>query len=232
MKINKNYLLWGFAIIVLAFFLFGGPKSLSLENIQQHRDALKNFTEQHYVTMFLACGIIYMLSTAFSVPGGTVLSLLLGFLFGRWAGTLLIVISATLGATAIFWLARYLFSDWAEQRLRGNAMAQKIIDGFQSDAFNYLLFLRLVPLFPFWLVNLAPAFTHVSLHTYVVTTLIGIIPGSFVYANLGQSLGEIKQLDQLLSMQTLLAFTLLGVLSLMPVLVKYYKSRHGTEQQP
>lgn len=228
---NKNHLLWTLAIIVLAFFLFGGPQSLSLENIQQHRDALQDFTARHYGLMFLACGIVYALSTAFSVPGGTVLSLLLGFLFGRWAGTLLIVFSATLGAAAVFWLARYLFAEWAEQRLRGHAMAQKIIAGFQSDAFNYLLFLRLVPLFPFWLVNLAPAFTHVSLRMYIVTTFIGIIPGSFVYANLGQSLGNITQLDQLLSFETLLAFTLLGLLSLAPVLVKYYKARQGAEPQ-
>jgi uncharacterized membrane protein YdjX (TVP38/TMEM64 family) len=132
----------------------------------------------------------------------------------------------------VFWLARYLFADWAEQRLRGNAMAQKIIDGFQTDAFNYLLFLRLVPVFPFWLVNLAPAFTHVSLRLYVVTTFLGIIPGSFVYANLGQSLGNIKQLDQLLSFETLLAFSLLGALSLTPVLLKYYKARQESGTQP
>ncbi|MGR8935721.1 MAG: TVP38/TMEM64 family protein [Gammaproteobacteria bacterium] len=227
---NKNYLLGALIIIVLAFFLFGGPQSLSLENIQQHRDALQDFTARHYVLMLIGCGIVYTLSTAFSVPGGTVLSLLLGFLFGRWAGTLLIVCSATLGATAVFWLARYLFADRAEQRLRGNAVAQKIIDGFQTDAFNYLLFLRLIPLFPFWLVNIAPAFTHVSLRTYVVTTAVGIIPGSFVYANLGQSLGNIKKLDQLLSFETLLAFTLLGVLSLAPVAVKYYKIRQESER--
>ncbi|MDD4906718.1 MAG: VTT domain-containing protein, partial [Methylobacter tundripaludum] len=169
----------------------------------------------------LACGIGYSLSTALSLPGGTVLSLLLGLLFGRWMGTLLIVISATLGATALFWLARYLLSDWAEQRLRSNTLAKKLLDGFQADAFNYLLFLRLVPAFPFWLVNLAPAFTPVSLRIYVMTTFIGIIPGSFVFANLGQSLGSIQRLDQLLSTQTLLAFSLLGVLSLLPVWLKY-----------
>jgi len=78
-----------------------------------------------------------------------------------------------------------------------------------------------VPAFPFWLVNLAPAFTPVSLRIYVMTTFIGIIPGSFVFANLGQSLGSIQRLDQLLSTQTLLAFSLLGVLSLLPVWLKY-----------
>jgi uncharacterized membrane protein YdjX (TVP38/TMEM64 family) len=230
---NKNYLLWALAIIVPAFFLFGGPQALSLENIQQNREALMNFTARHYGLMLIGCGIVYTLSTAFSLPGGTVLSLLLGFLFGRWAGTLLIVFSATLGATAVFWLARYLFADWAEQRLRDNPMAKKIIDGFQADAFNYLLFLRVVPAFPFWLVNLAPAFTHVSLRVYAVTTFLGIIPGSFVFANLGQSLGNIKQLDQLLSFETLLAFALLGALALAPIVLKYYKkARQETGAEP
>ncbi|EGW20857.1 TVP38/TMEM64 family protein [Methylobacter tundripaludum] len=218
---RKKYLIWLLPIAVAAFFLFDGPQLLSLDNIREHRQALADFTDRHYLLMLIACGIGYSLSTALSLPGGTVLSLLLGLLFGRWMGTLLIVISATLGATALFWLARYLLSDWAEQRLRSNTLAKKLLDGFQADAFNYLLFLRLVPAFPFWLVNLAPAFTPVSLRIYVMTTFIGIIPGSFVFANLGQSLGSIQRLDQLLSTQTLLAFSLLGVLSLLPVWLKY-----------
>jgi len=218
---HKKYLIGLLPIAVAAFFLFDGPQLLSLDNIREHRQALADFTDRHYLLMLIACGIGYSLSTALSLPGGTVLSLLLGLLFGRWMGTLLIVISATLGATALFWLARYLLSDWAEQRLRSNTLAKKLLDGFQADAFNYLLFLRLVPAFPFWLVNLAPAFTPVSLRIYVMTTFIGIIPGSFVFANLGQSLGSIQRLDQLLSTQTLLAFSLLGVLSLLPVWLKY-----------
>jgi len=218
---HKKYLIGLLPIAVAVFFLFDGPQLLSLDNIRGHRQALADFTDRHYLLMLLACGIGYSLSTALSLPGGTVLSLLLGLLFGRWMGTLLIVISATLGATALFWLARYLLSDWAEQRLRSNTLAKKLLDGFQADAFNYLLFLRLVPAFPFWLVNLAPAFTPVSLRIYVMTTFIGIIPGSFVFANLGQSLGSIQRLDQLLSTQTLLAFSLLGVLSLLPVWLKY-----------
>jgi uncharacterized membrane protein YdjX (TVP38/TMEM64 family) len=217
---QKQHLLWLLPIAVAVFFLLDGPQLLSLDNIRAHRQALTDYTAAHYLSMLLACGIIYSLSTALSLPGGTVLSLLLGFLFGRWTGTVLIVISATVGAGAVFWLARYLLADWAQQRLRQSALSQKLLAGFQADAFNYLLFLRLVPLFPFWLVNLAPAFTSVSIRTYLITTVIGIMPGSFIFANLGQSLGRIDSLDQLLSWQTLLALSLLGVLSLMPVLSK------------
>jgi len=217
---QKNNLIWLLPIAIAAFFLFGGPQFLSLDNIREHRQTLLDFTDRHYFMMLLACGLAYSLSTAVSLPGGTVLSLLLGFLFGRWMGTILIVISATMGAGAVFWLARYLFSDWARAKLQQSNKAQKLLDGFAEDAFNYLLFLRLVPLFPFWLVNLAPAFTSVSIRTYLITTFIGIIPGSFVFANLGQSLGRIESVDQLLSGQTIFALTLLGLLSLVPVLSK------------
>ncbi len=226
---QKRQLIWLIPIAIAAFFLFGGPQLLSLDNIREHRQALTDFTERHYLTMLIACGLGYSLSTALSLPGGTVLSLLLGFLFGRWTGTVLIVISATAGAAAIFWLARYLFSEWAQQRLRQHAMSQKLLDGFQADAFNYLLFLRLVPLFPFWLVNLAPAFTSVSMRTYLLTTFIGIMPGSFIFANLGQSLGRIDKLDQLFSWQTLLALSLLGGLSLIPVLSKRLQPEQATD---
>lgn len=216
----KNYLIVGLLVVVAGFFLFDGPHMLSLENIREHRNALFEFTRRHYLSMFLLCGLGYSVSTALSLPGGSVLSLLLGFLFGRWMGTFLIVISATLGAVAVFWLARYLFAEWAQKRLQQSALSQKLLNGFDEDAFNYLLFLRLVPLFPFWLVNLAPAFTAVTMRTYLVTTFIGIMPGSFIFANLGQSLGSIDSLNQLFSGQTLLALTLLGGLSLMPVLAK------------
>ena len=213
-----------FCSIGVIFFLLDGQQWLNLEALKQNRNTLLNYAEQHYVLLYLACGLLYIVMTALSLPGGSILSLALGLLFGRWMGTLLIVISATIGATLVFLLARYLIADWARERLQGNEQAVKIMDAFQTDAFNYMLFLRLVPLFPFWLVNLAPAFTQVSSRTYIITTLVGIIPGSFVFANLGQSLGQIESAEQLLSIPVLVAFTLLGILALAPVLVKKYKA--------
>ncbi|NOR70045.1 MAG: TVP38/TMEM64 family protein [Methylomarinum sp.] len=210
--------------IFAIFFLLDGQQWLNLETLKQNRNALLNYAEQHYLFLYLACGLLYIAMTALSLHGGTILSLALGLLFGRWMGTLLIVISATIGATLVFLLARYLIADWARERLQENNQAIKLMDSFQVDAFNYLLFLRLVPLFPFWLVNLVPAFTPVSSQTYIMTTLLGIIPGSFVFANLGQSLGQIENTGQLLSMPVIVAFTLLGILALAPVLLKRYKA--------
>jgi len=183
---------------------------------------LLTYTQSHYATALLLAMLVYAASTAFSIPGGTLLSLVMGFLFGRWIGTVMILVSATIGATLVFLAARYLFADAARKRL-GTGRAARLMQGFHDDAFNYLLFLRLVPLFPFWLVNLAPAFTPISTRTYVLGTAIGILPGCFVFANLGESLGRIESLNELVSLETLLAFGLLGLFALLPVMIKKFR---------
>ena len=104
------------------------------------------------------------------------------------------------------------------------ALGQKINAGFSENAFNYMLFLRLVPAFPFFLVNLAPAFTSIKVSTYVLATAIGIIPGTFVFANLGETLGTIDSLSGLVSKETLAAFALLGLLALVPIAIRKFKS--------
>ena len=208
---------------VIAFFAFGGQKYLNLETLKANRDALIQYADQHYASALLIGFLIYTVSTALSLPGGLILSLAVGLVFGRWAGTVLIVFAATLGATLVFLAARYLFANMARKKIGG--LAQKINVGFTKDAFNYLLFLRLVPLFPFWLVNLAPAFTNVSLKTYVSATAIGILPGTFVFANLGQNLGRISSTKDLLTPPIIGAFVLLGVFALIPVLYKKFKAK-------
>ena len=208
---------------IVLFFALGGQKYLNLETLKANRDALIQYADQHYAAAIVIAFLIYTISTALSFPGGLILSLAVGLVFGKWAGTLLIVFAATLGATLVFLAARYLFADIARKKIGG--LAQKINEGFTKDAFNYLLFLRLVPLFPFWLVNLAPAFTNVSLKTYVTATAIGILPGTFVFANLGQNLGRISSTKDLLTPATLGAFVLLGVFSIVPVLYKNFKAK-------
>lgn len=207
---------------IAAFFIFGGQKYLSLDSIKQNRDLLLNYTRDHYALALAAAFLIYTASTALSVPGGIVLSLMCGFLFGRWVGTALIVCAATLGAALVFLAARYLFADAAKARL--GSFGEKINQGFTENGLSYLLFLRLVPLFPFWLVNLAPAFTNMKLPTYVAGTALGIIPGSFVFANLGQSLGSLNSLSDLLSNDVKIAFALLGLFALLPVLIKKFRA--------
>lgn len=214
-----------FAGAIITFFALGGQKYLSLDTIKSNRDALLGFTRDHQLAMICIAFLVYTVAVACSLPGAVVLSLTCGFLFGRWMGSLVIVAAATLGATLVFLAARYLIADWARSKM--GALGRKINEGFSENAFNYLLFLRLVPAFPFFLVNLAPAFTNIRVPTYVLATAIGIIPGTFVFANLGETLGTIDSLSGLVSKETLVAFALLGVLALIPIAIKKFKTKRA-----
>lgn len=214
----KVALLVLFAGVVVAFFALGGQRYLTLESIKANRDAMLRFTDAHFVAALALGFVVYAGAVAFSLPGALVLSLATGFVFGRWVGTALVVAAATTGATILFLAARYIFADAARRRL--GAIGERINAGFTENAFSYLLFLRLVPAFPFFLVNLAPAFTSVPLRTFVLATLVGIVPGTFVFVNLGETLGRIDSLAGLVSWETLIAFALLGALALVPVFLR------------
>jgi uncharacterized membrane protein YdjX (TVP38/TMEM64 family) len=214
-----------FVVAIVAFFALGGQRYLTLDTIKSNRDALLSFSSEHYAAALAIAFVTYVGATALSLPGGLVLSLTMGFIFGRWVGTVLVVIAATIGATLVFLAARYLFADAARRRM--GAVGEKLNAGFTADALNYLLFLRLVPLFPFFLVNLAPAFTNIRLSTFVLGTFVGIIPATFVYVNLGQTLGRIDSLQGLVSIETFAAFGLLGILALVPVFTKKRRSANA-----
>lgn len=213
----KGLVLALFLLAPAAFFVLGGGKWLSLEALASNRDQLLDYAQSHFWPFFIGWGLLYAATVAFSLPGGALLSLATGFLFGRWLGTALIVVSASVGAMAVFSAARYLFADATRRRLERSPAAAKLLTGFGRDAASYLLFLRLVPAFPFWLVNLAPAFAPVRASTYLWTTVVGILPGSFVFANLGRSLGDIRSLQGLVSAEVLVSLGLLGALALLPI---------------
>lgn len=209
--------------LIASFFIFGGPEYFTLAGFQDYKASMLDYVDQHFVASVFIAMAIYIAAVALSLPGAAFLSLLMGFVFGRWLGWILLVVAATIGAVLVFWLARYLFSDWAKAKLQGVAAAQKIINTFERHALHYLLFLRLVPLFPFWLVNLTMAMTTIKTRQYAIGTFLGILPGSFVFANLGQSLATIERLDQVFSSELLLAFGLLGLLMLVPVFMSKTK---------
>jgi len=212
-----------FAGALLLFFVLGGEDYVSFDAVKNSRAALLDYSERHFGVALAAAFGIYTLSTALSLPIATILSLAAGLLFGRWLGTLVIVVSGTLGATLLLLAARYVFTDFLRERAARHI--KKFDEGFRRSAFLYLVFLRVVPLFPFWLVNLAAAFTRVSLPTYVGATAIGMIPISFVWASLGESLETIDSLRDALSGNTLIALTALGVLGLAAIFGKNYLLR-------
>ena len=227
---GRLLLLAVFVVAIGAFFALDGERYLSLHSIKANRDALLEFASGHFAAALAIAFVVYAATTALSLPGALVLSLAMGFVFGRWVATALVVVAATVGATLVFLAARYLFADAARRRL--GAAGERIVAGFNENAFSYLLFLRLVPLFPFFLVNLAAALTAVPLRTYVLTTLIGIVPGTFVYVNLGQTLGRIDSLDGLVSRETLLAFALLGLFALAPIAWKRLRTAPAMRSKP
>ena len=216
----KTAIILTFIGALVAFFALGGGNWLTLDTINLHRDQLLAYAQAHLWTTLFLWGLAYAAVVAFSIPGAAVMSLATGFVFGRVTGTLVIVAAATLGASLVFLGARYLFAGMARERLARNARAARLLEGFEHGAFHYLLFLRLVPLFPFWLVNLASAFTSVPLRTYALATAVGIVPGSFVYANLGRSFGSIDSLNNLVSWEVLASLGLLGLFAPLPVLLK------------
>jgi uncharacterized membrane protein YdjX (TVP38/TMEM64 family) len=216
-----------FAAGVAAFFLLGGHRVLTFDALREHREALLDFTARNYAGALIGATLAYAVLTALSVPGGAVMSLAMGLLFGRWVGTAAVVVAATTGATAVFLAARYLVGGWARRRLGGRGA--RLARAFERDAFHYLLFTRLVPVFPFWLVNLAPALTGVRLRTFVLATFVGIVPGTFVFVNLGESLGRIDSARDLLSTRVLLALSLLGALALVPIVVRRLRGRPAEE---
>lgn len=196
---------------------------LDFETLKANRAELLAFTQRHYAAMLIGATLAYTLATAISFPAGVLLTLAMGLLFGRWVGTAAVVLAASVGATLAFLAARYLFAEAARRRM--GPKLQRLARGFERDAFNYILFVRLVPVFPFWLMNLVPAFTPVSARTFFVATAIGIAPGTFVFANLGESLGRIESTRDLVGRNTLIALALLGLMSLLPIIIKKLRNR-------
>jgi uncharacterized membrane protein YdjX (TVP38/TMEM64 family) len=203
-----------------AFFIFDLKTYLSLDALKANRDNLLVFTQDHYVPAVALFILVYILQTSFSLPGATIVTLAGGFLFGSLWGPLYVNIGATTGATLAFLAARYLFHQWVERKF-GNRLGP-IQDGFAKNAFSYLLTLRLMPFFPFFLVNLLSGLTRVKVSTYVVATAVGIIPGSVVYTFAGRQLGTINALSELVSPRLLLAFSLLGLLILIPIVYRKF----------
>ena len=214
-----------FAAVIGAFFYFDLQQYLSLGALKANRDSLLAFTESHYLPAVLLFVGTYCLVVAASLPGAAIMTLAGGFLFGSGLGTVYVNLGATTGATLAFLAARYVLRDWVEQKF-GDRLGP-IQEGFAKNAFSYLMTLRLIPLFPFFLVNLVSGLTRVSLATYFTATAIGIIPGSFVFAYAGRQLGTINSLKEIASPNVLLAFTLLGLLALVPVLYRKFSARKG-----
>lgn len=197
------------------FFIYDGQAYLNFDSLKQHKNELLAYANANFWPAFFMMGGIYILSTMLNLPGAAIMSLAIGFVFGRWYGTLLALTAATIGAVFVFWIARYLVADWARPRLEKMKATQSIMTKLQDDAFSYLLFMRAVPLFPFWFVNMVFAFSPINTKQYTIGTFLGMLPVSFVIVNLGQSLSTVDSLEQLFTTDVIVSFVLIGVLALL-----------------
>lgn len=218
-----------------AGYALGLQRHLSLEALAAGSDALTGYAAAHPVLAPALFFTVYVAAVAFSFPAASVLTVFGGFIFGWLAGGTLVAFAATLGATLLFLAARGAFADVLRRRLGG--FAGRVAAGFEEDAFGYLLALRLAPIFPFFVVNIAPAFFKVGLRTYVAATFLGILPATFAYAWLGQGVGSIVEaahkagrtasLADLVTPQITLAFGLLALVAALPAVVRRMSRRRG-----
>jgi uncharacterized membrane protein YdjX (TVP38/TMEM64 family) len=219
-------------LAIVAAFGLGLDDYVSFEELERNRAQLLAFVERHPLLAPLVFMLIYAAVIALSIPGGAILTMAGGFLFGVVAATCYAVIAATCGATVVFLIARTALGDTLRHKA-GPAM-RRMEAGFRENALSYLLFLRLIPVFPFWLVNLVPAFLGVPLRTYVLATLVGIIPGSLVYASVGNGLGAVFEaggrpdLGIIFKPEIILPIIGLAVLAILPVAYKKIKAGQPT----
>jgi uncharacterized membrane protein YdjX (TVP38/TMEM64 family) len=223
MNRRKIALLVVVAALVAAYFALDLGRFLTLTELKANRDALFAAYADHRLPFILGYIAVYIAATALSLPGGAILTLTGGAVFGAVTATLVVNVGATVGATLAFLIARYLFRDAVEARLGARLAAFNA--GLDKGALGYLLFLRLVPVFPFFLINLGAGLTQVRLRTYFVATMVGILPGSFVYCNAGANLARIDKLSDIASPGVLGALALLGAFALVPTVYLRLRAR-------
>jgi len=205
----------GLATVALFFYL-DLSRFLTLESLKANRQLLLAFYADHTLLMVAAFMAIYIIQTALALPGAVILSLSAGAIFGPLLGTTYAVTAASIGATLSFLITRYLLRETVLNRF--GSKLETINKELEERGINYLLFLRLVPVFPFFLINLAAGLTRLPLRTFVLGTFFGIIPGGFVFVNAGSSLATINSLSDIASPRVLGSFALLGLFALIPAL--------------
>ncbi len=215
------------AILIALAYYFRLTEHLTLESLKSNRATLEKWYESHAIQTISVFMVLYIVQTTLSLPGATIFSLAAGALFGTLMGTVYAVCSATIGATFAFLVTRYIFRDAVNGKF--GSRLQNINRELEREGFNYLLFLRLVPIFPFFLINLAAGLTGMRIRTFFFGTLLGIIPGALVYCNAGASLASIGSIGDIASPRVLASLGLLALLALVPVLYRKLRSmRNGS----
>jgi uncharacterized membrane protein YdjX (TVP38/TMEM64 family) len=214
---------------LVTFFALGLNRQLSFETLSRNEAEITGWVAANR----LAAAVMYVITLAtviaFAVPASALLTAASGFLFGVWAGAALSVVGGTLGASVLFFAARTAFYDLFHARA-GAALA-RLEEGFRRDSFSYVLFLRFVPIFPSWLVSSVSALLGMNPGRFALATMLGVIPGSLIFASIGADFGllfkngQTPDLGAIFQTRTLLPLLGLAILSLMPVLYRRWRRR-------
>jgi uncharacterized membrane protein YdjX (TVP38/TMEM64 family) len=212
-----------FVLIIAAIKFFNLDTYFTFENLKAQKEVLSNFVSENYIYSILLFISLYIVSVAFMIPIATVLTLSGGFLFGSLFGVIYVNIGATLGAILAFLFARYIVGDKVQAKYE--KQLSKFNKELEANKYQYLFSLRFLPIFPFFLVNFLCGVTKLDLKTFIITTALGILPGSFVYTYAGNQLSRINSIKDIFSRNILYAFILLGVITLIPVVIKKLKKQ-------
>ena len=220
-------LIGAFAALIAAFFAYDVDALISYQGLAENEAALKRAVADNRLVTILAYMAVYITAVAFSLPGALWLSLAGGLMFGTWQGGLIIIVAATIGASGLFMAARYIVGD--ALRARAGLSLQKFEAAFHRDAWSYMLILRLLPIFPFFIVNLGAALVGVRFPVFLLTTFFGIMPGTFVFASIGNGISVLLQAGQqpdlgvMSDPQILGPLLALALLSLAPIIWRRFK---------
>jgi len=221
--LNKIIIIAVIVIAVATFRIFNLGEYLSLSYIKESREKFESLYAEHTLPVIGGYMLIYILVTSLSLPGAAVMTLAGGALFGLLRGTIIVSFASTIGATLACLVSRFILRDWVQGKF--GERLKTVNDGIEREGSFYLFTLRLIPVFPFWLINLVLGLTKMPLRTFYWVSQFGMLPGTIVYVNAGKELGKIDSLSGILSPGLILSFVILGLFPLATKkLMAWYKS--------
>jgi uncharacterized membrane protein YdjX (TVP38/TMEM64 family) len=224
MKLKKILILIIIVGLIVAVKFFHIDRYLTLSFLKGSLDSLKSLYESHRIMVITGYFIIYVLTTSLSLPGASPLGIAGGALFGFWTATIVVSFASTIGATLACLVSRFLLRDWIQNKF-GDRI-KNVNEGVEKEGAFYLFTLRLIPVFPFWLINLAMGLTKMSLFKFYWVSQIGMLPGTMVFVNAGKELAKIESVKGILSPGLIISFTLIGIFPIMvKKLIALYRSR-------
>jgi len=210
--------------LIVAFKVFNLGQYLTLSYLKESLDKFKNLYEKHRVLVIAGYFIIYVLTTSLSLPGASPLGMAGGALFGFWVATLVVSFASTIGATLACFVSRYLLRDWIQRKFSDRIA--KVNEGIEKEGAFYLFTLRLIPLFPFWMINLVMGLTKMPLLRFYWVSQVAMLPGTMVYVNAGKELAKIESVKGIFSPSLIISFALIGIFPIaVKKLVAFYRKR-------